>query len=671
MDISVLGIGVAALSFCLGYGFRRKSLDWENKTKLAEQQMQLQTEQLQATVSASLDGIIVINLDGEVVDFSESAEKIFGHKCEDILGKNMADLIVPERYRGAHNAGMARMRNTGKTKILGQRIEIEAMRADGTEFMSELAISRSNSTNGDIFIAYIRDISDAKAAQQALVEAKEAAEMANEAKSRFLATMSHEIRTPFNAVLGILDILGETKLDQDQKSLVKTAESSSLALLRIINDVLDYARMSSGQTKLVESAFQANSVFDDVIQLFRAGAEEKGLAISTDKNQISKDLFLKGDLGRIRQILMNFVSNALKFTDEGNISLEVNTSKLEDGQHQLTCTVHDTGIGISGEAREKLFDEFFMADNSDSREFEGTGLGLTISKTLAELMGGKIGCDSEPGKGSSFWFSVPLHETNQRDIKSRYPESEFDMKNCRILVAEDNMTNQMVVSHVLESRCGKLVMVDNGEDVLTALENEEFDLILMDIFMPKMSGKDATRIIRASNNAHKNIPIIALTAMGSFNDLEGLRKIGVTEIVTKPFKKTDLIAAIGSVLDVNNQNLNSVDFELSDFFADMSSEELNMFKNQLRIDMTKMAAEIDDAIAQQKHVLALRPTHSLKGLAGTYGMKDLERLAEEAHQFIKDDDAENGFAKCTETQLLTQNYLSKLDDIFERAKDAA
>lgn len=671
MDVSVIGLGVVALSFCLGYGFRRKSLKWENQTKLVNQQMQLQTEQLQATVSASLDGIIVINLDGAVVDFSESAEKIFGHKCDDILGKNMAELIVPERYRDAHNAGMSRMRNTGKTKILGQRIEIEAMRADGTEFMSELAISRSKSANGDIFIAYIRDISEAKAAQQALVEAKEAAEMANEAKSRFLATMSHEIRTPFNAVLGILDILGETKLNADQMNLVKTAESSSLALLRIINDVLDYARMSSGQTKLVESPFQANSVFEDVIQLFQASAEERGLSISTELNQVPDDLFLLGDLGRIRQILLNFVSNALKFTENGNIRLEVKTEVAENGNHLLTCIVHDTGIGISDAAREKLFDEFFMADNSDSREFDGTGLGLTISKTLAELMGGQIGCDSQPNKGSSFWFSVPLEQTRQVDIKSRYPESEFDMKKCRILVAEDNQTNQMVVNHVLKTRCEKLVIVDNGEEVLTALEKEEFDLILMDIFMPKMSGKDATRLIRASNNTHKDIPIIALTAMGGFNDLEGLKQIGVTEIVTKPFKKNELIAAIGSVLDVSNQPPKFDGFELSDFFTDMTAQDLNRFKNQLLIDMTTLAEEIREAVVQKKSSLALRSTHSLKGLAGTYGMKDLERLAENAHQFIKVDDTKNGFAKCMETQELARNYLLQLDEIFERAKVAA
>ena len=671
MDISILGVGVAALSFGLGYRFRRVNLKWQNQAEEAKKQAKQQTEQLQATVLASLDGIIVINLDGEVIDFSQSAEKIFGYKREDVLGKNMAELIVPERYRGAHNAGMKRMRDTGKAKILGQRIEIEAVRADGSEFMSELAISRSSNDTGDIFIAYIRDITDAKAAQQALIEAKEAAEMANEAKSRFLATMSHEIRTPFNAVLGILDILGETKLNREQKELVGTAESSSLALLRIINDVLDYARMSSGETKLVESPFPADSVFDDVIQLFRASAEDKGLAISFDSSDVPDKLFLNGDLGRVRQILLNFVSNALKFTQTGSIKLEVKTLTLEDGRHELTCLVHDTGIGIPAESRERLFDEFFMADNSDSREFEGTGLGLTISKTLAELMGGKIGCDSIPGKGSTFWLSVPMSETAQVDIAPRYPESSFDAKDCRILVAEDNLTNQMVISHVLENRCAKVVMVNNGEEVLSALEAEEFDLILMDIFMPKMSGRDATRIIRTSNNRHKDIPIIALTAMGSFHDLESLKTIGVNEVVTKPFKKDDLFAAIGSVFDEAKSVSRPETFELSDFFSDMTDEELTLFKNQLRLDLQQVADDVEQAMASKDWSLAVRPTHSLKGLAATYGMMDLAKLAEETHQLVKVSDEKTAPEKCKESIELTRDYLNRLDKIFERTRSAA
>jgi len=266
-------------AFLVGYGLRRFTLKWKNRATSAKAEAELQAEQLEATVSASLDGIIIIDANGKVVEFSESAERIFGYKKVDILGEKMSELIVPERYREAHNNGMARMRDTGKANILGQRIEIEALRSNGEEFMSELAISRSRSSSGDIFIAYIRDISEAKAAEQALRDAKEAAELANKAKTQFISAMSHEIRTPFNAVLGILDILGETKLTKDQKQLIQTAEKTSQSLLRIINDVLDYARISSGSVKIVNEPFHAPSVFDDVYRLFAMQAEDRNIVL--------------------------------------------------------------------------------------------------------------------------------------------------------------------------------------------------------------------------------------------------------------------------------------------------------------------------------------------------------------------------------------------------------
>jgi len=280
---------LAALpSFLLGYTLRRFTLKWQTKANAAKLQADIQAEQMTATVSASLDGIIIINSDGRIVEFSESAERIFGYKKEEILGQNMAAFIVPERYRDAHNAGMARMRETGKANILGQRIEIEAVRANGEEFMSELAISRSRSSSGNIFIAYIRDISEAKAAEQALLDAKEAAELANRAKTQFISAMSHEIRTPFNAVLGILDILGDTDLTEDQKQLIQTAERTSKSLLRIINDVLDYARISSGSVKVRNEPFYAADVFDDVYRLFAMQAKEQGIDLSIKVEDAAK-----------------------------------------------------------------------------------------------------------------------------------------------------------------------------------------------------------------------------------------------------------------------------------------------------------------------------------------------------------------------------------------------
>jgi len=674
VDVSILGLGVAIGSFFLGYSFKRSNLKWQNQAKKAERQAKLQTEQLRATVTASLDGIIVIDADGKVIDFSEAAEKIFGYKKENVLGKSMAKLIVPERYRDGHNAGMKRMRQTGEAKILGQRIEIEAMRADGSEFMSELAVSRSAGENGNIFIAYIRDISEAKAAQQALVEAKESAEKASLVKSRFLAAMSHEIRTPFNAVLGLLDVLGETKLNKDQRHLVKTAEKSSLSLLRIINDVLDYARISSGKYTMIDTVFPANGVFEDVKQLFEVKAREKDLELNTEYD-VPENLYLKGDLGRIRQILLNFVSNALKFTEAGEINLRVSVDESGQEKPVLKFEVEDTGIGISEPDLAKLFEEFFMVDSSDSRSFEGTGLGLTISKTISKMLGGEIGAFSELDKGSTFFLTVPLERANKEMMATRYNRQSSDISDVRILLAEDNKTNQMVVSRVLRPRCKNLMIVENGEEVLTALEQQEFDVILMDIFMPKMSGKVAAATIRKSDKAYKNIPIIALTAMGSFHELQGLKDVGMNNVITKPFKRDDLLGTIASIHTGNamtefNQT-GRVSSALEELFGEVSEEELQTFKNQFHLDLGKASAELSDAVKSEDMAVAIRPSHTMKGLAATYGLTELSKLAELTHKFAKNQDAELFRQQAEKTINLAEQHLANLDALFELQNKAA
>jgi len=375
--------------------------------------------------------------------------------------KKMSEFIVPERYRDAHNNGMKRMRETGKANILGQRIEIEALRANGEEFMSELAISRSRSSSGDIFIAYIRDISESKAAEQALRDAKNAAELANKAKTQFISAMSHEIRTPFNAVLGILDILGDTKLTGDQKQLIHTAEKTSQSLLRIINDVLDYARISSGSVTIVKEPFNAPSVFDDVYQLFSMQAKDRNIELRII-NEDADNIHLSGDLGRIRQILMNFVSNAIKYTRDGTVELIVETHNETGGNYNLLCKVKDNGRGISQDKQSNLFDEFYMVEDVDTRATEGTGLGLTICKMLTKMMGGTIGVDSKLGDGATFWVNLPLTQTDQvtAPIDNALPVNSI--KGKRVLLAEDNPTNRMVVSRILQKKGVDLTVSTNG-----------------------------------------------------------------------------------------------------------------------------------------------------------------------------------------------------------------
>ena len=668
-------------SFLVGYGLRKLTLKWENKTSSAKEEAALQAEQLEATVTASLDGIIIIDANGKIVEYSESAERIFGYKKIDILGESMAELIVPERYRDAHNNGMQRMRDTGKANILGQRIEIEALRANGEEFMSELAISRSRSSSGDIFIAYIRDISEAKAAEQALRDAKDAAELANKAKTQFISAMSHEIRTPFNAVLGIFDILGETKLTKDQKQLIQTAEKTSQSLLRIINDVLDYARISSGSVKIVKEPFHAPSVFDDVYRLFAMQAKDSNIVLKII-GEGADNIHLSGDQGRIRQILMNFVSNAIKYTRDGTVELIVETQKGDGGAYNLVCKVKDNGRGISKEKQSHLFDEFYMVEDVDTRTTEGTGLGLTICKILTKMMGGTIGVESELGDGATFWVNIPLTQTDDviTPTDSKIPVKSIDGK--RILLAEDNATNRMVVSRILEKKGTDLTVASNGVEALSCLNTSAFDLLLTDVFMPEMGGKELVEILRAGNTTNAKIPVIALTAMGDIHEAEELKAYGVDRVILKPFNSKDLIRAIGDECSVYEDGLKYLDdIELNETPLEMKmsggliegldADDLAAIRGQFEIDLVEVNDALRSAVSDKNIEATQRASHTLKGLAGLYGLTALSEAAALTNSHCSDDTISEMVKHGMRAIKIADIALLRIDDLFDKNEEAA
>lgn len=668
-------------SFIFGYGVRKYALKWQGKADSAVAEAALKAEQLEATVSASLDGIIIIDSEGNIVEFSESAERIFGHKKNDIVGKLMSEIIVPDRYRDAHDKGMARMRDTGKANILGQRIEIEALRANGEEFMSELAISRSRSSTGEIFIAYIRDISEAKAAEKALLDAKNAAELANKAKTQFISAMSHEIRTPFNAVLGILDILGDTQLTQDQKELVQTAERTSQSLLRIINDVLDYARISSGSVKIVKGAFHAPDVFDDVYRLFAMQAKERNIELIVRESGAEK-IYLHGDIGRIRQVLMNFVSNAIKYTKDGTVELIVETEKRTNGDYNLVCKVKDSGQGIAQAQQAHLFEEFYMAEDVDTRATEGTGLGLTICKTLTKMMRGKIGVDSTPGEGATFWVSIPLKQAEAISVPADVPETPKSIKGRRILLAEDNATNRMVVSRILEKQGAVLTAATNGIEALSCMEECGFDLLLTDVFMPGMGGKELVEILRSGDSLNSKIPVIALTAMGDIHEAEELKAYGVNQVILKPFSSKDLISAVAEqCLHSEAQTSAETELLVKEEFLDMKmsggllegldAADLASIRVQFEIDLVNVTKLLREAVALANPEAAEFSSHTLKGLAGMYGLTLLSEAAALTNSHCSDDTITEMVEHGTRAIKIADVAVLKLDDLFRQSEAAA
>lgn len=665
---SIWIIALAAVpSFLFGFGLRRSRLKLEDKANI-------KAEQMEATVSASLDGIIIIDSDGKIVEFSDAAERIFGYKKADILGRNMAEIIVPERYRDAHNKGMERMRATGKANILGQRIEIEATRANGEEFMTELAISRSRSSSGDIFIAYIRDISESKAAEKALLDAKEAAELADRAKTQFISAMSHEIRTPFNAVLGIFDILGESKLTKDQKQLIETAERTSRSLLRIINDVLDYARISSGSVKVLNEAFYAPDVFDDVYRLFAMQAKDRNVVLSVNETE-AKNIDLLGDIGRIRQILMNFVSNAIKYTRDGHVEMIIETEMAENGKWNLICKVKDDGQGIRADKIDHLFEEFYMAEEVDTRASEGTGLGLTICKVLSKMMGGEIGVESELGVGSTFWVNIPLEQAEETKQLIEVPQLEASIEGRSILLVEDNPTNLMVVSRLLEKRGAILTMATNGVEALASLDSCAYDLLLTDVFMPEMGGKELVQRLRAGETVNTKIPVIALTAMGDEHEAAELKIYGVDQVILKPFNAKDLVNAIAqqcSKIEEKAEDRETLTFELSGGLLDgLDGNDLRIIKGQFAIDLKETTDQLRQAIMQRDVEACKFSSHTLKGLAGLYGFSELSKTAALTNSNCSHDTLAKMVEHGTRAIKIADVALLNLDDLFGDNEEAA
>jgi PAS domain S-box-containing protein len=481
------------------------------------------------------------------VDWNKRGEEVFGWSKEEVLGKRFMDILVPKQIKSTIKNVAQDLLDVGMARIT----ENENITKDGTILFCEWHNTLLHDSEGNLVGAISLGLDKTESrkiekerleVEDALRKAKLEAEVANAAKTQFLANMSHEIRTPMNGVMGMAQMLMYTDLNDEQTEMVDVIKSSSKTLLQIINDILDLSKIEAGKVELNTEVMNVTDLFNRINLLFTPIAKSKNLSFETI---VEKDIPMNviADSVRLTQVITNLIGNSIKFTEKGKIKLLIEKKKSVKNKIQLMISVSDTGIGIKEEDIPRLFNYFTQLDDTKTKAFQGTGLGLAISKRIVEIMNGEICVESEVGKGSTFYFTcwVDILDEKKVPIVEDIQIEKQSQKNIQILLVEDDFVSQLVIKKICKMKSWNITVASDGKKALDILEDNNFDVILMDIQMPEMSGIDVTKIIRARERVTgKYVPIIATTAYAMNENREQILRAGMDEYISKPINMIEL-----------------------------------------------------------------------------------------------------------------------------------
>ncbi|GAA2632288.1 PAS domain-containing hybrid sensor histidine kinase/response regulator [Paractinoplanes durhamensis] len=636
----------------------------------AEQRLRFEREQFQMIMTAASDPFVSMDYRGLITEWNRQSEQVFGWTREQVLGRHVVDTILPRRY----GAALDRILEGRWDWLLDRPTEMDAVRADGTVLPIELTMWRVRRDDRSTFHAFARDITARRQTEQALAQARDQAVETARLKSQFLASMSHEIRTPMNGVIGLSGLLLETDLAENQHRYAQGINNAGVALLAVINDVLDFSKLEAGKVVPERANFEIGRLLDEVVALVGDVTGAKSLIVIAGCHP---DLAgpVSGDPGKLRQVLLNLAGNAVKFTAGGRVTVTAAPAEgdVPDGRMPVRFEVADTGIGIDADQQAALFEPFIQADASTTRRFGGTGLGLAISRELVGVMGGEIGLVSEAGKGSTFWFTVPLWPPVDGVEPQPRHVAEVPAGRGHVLLVEDNDINQTVALGILGNLGWSADVAGDGREAVRMAAAQDYQAIFMDCLMPEMDGYEATAAIRRAETGDRHVPIIAMTAGALPEDRQRCLAAGMDDHIAKPLMPAGVATALETWArpGVRRQIEERLDL-LRGAGAALGPAELAGLLRRLSASTPGHVEQIAQAVATDDADRLHEQAHQLKGVAANLGARDLAAVCDRLERVARAGDLDAAVEPLSELRPRTREMLAAIDSILaETAADQA